>query len=63
MYTPFRCVGHVSQGPAFVFRIGTNGYVATSIGRSFNIYDVSFLQSDLRKARKKKKEKKKKSFV
>jgi len=41
LYTPFRCVGKVSQGPAHVFELGRFGYVATSIGRAFQIFDVS----------------------
>ena len=44
MYLPFRCVGKVTHGEAFVFRMGKEGYVATCVGKSFNIFDTRKLR-------------------
>lgn len=47
LYTPFRCLGHVSDGsiaPAVLFKMGrSDAYVVTSVGRAFQIFDVSFI--------------------
>ena len=43
LYVPFRAAGHVSHGASYVWRINKQGYVATTIGRSFQIFDVSGL--------------------
>ncbi len=44
LYAPFRALGHITQGAfgAVVFKMGkADAYVATSVGRGFQIFDVS----------------------
>lgn len=44
IFSPFRIIGHVSNGTPFAIgTLGTTFYVVTVVGRSFQIYDASTL--------------------
>ncbi|ODV84308.1 hypothetical protein CANARDRAFT_29191 [[Candida] arabinofermentans NRRL YB-2248] len=44
IFSPFRVLGHVSNGTPFAIgTLGSSFYIATAVGRSFQIYDASTL--------------------
>ena len=49
LFSPYRALGYISNGvPLALQALGSEHFVATVVGRTFHLYNVCILKSNLR---------------